>query len=1259
MKTKTAHTLALFLSYAMIATLPVTSLAATYTKNDTTTLALPGDWSGTPTTADACSYSTGSTIALSNSLNQTLGGNLSISNLVTTQLQPIVIKADGYTLTLSSPANAGGAGGTCAIEQGGNSAYMTTLNCPITLAANATFRNSGGGWLTLKGAIGETGGAKSLVLMAATSNGQPGSYWLTGANAYSGGTYIGRLATAATFGSGTLVVLGSSATLGASGSALSVYAASNGTVLDLGGTSQTLGAVGFGSGTGANGPTVQNGSISGTSFSGCGVIDVNLTGTGLYTLNNNTQRLILSGNNTYSGGTTITLGTFHATKPSALPLSGTISIAASASAILAINAGGTGEWGASDLTSLLTYGSLTVGANGVLAIDTTGGDFSYSAAIAGPSPANLALTKLGPNTLTLTGANTYQKVTTINRGSLTVDNTAGGSLSSLSPLTFTGTGSFAYNTASTSQSLGALTLSGGEGTVQLARSGTATLTLASLAARTAGKTANLSFNGGTPSSSDGIQFTSGTTAGFMNQGIFYNGADFAYMDGANTFVRAPIYGTDAGFAVADTITPDTHVKATTTPAALNNITNNTINLAGSGVGLTINGGQTLTLANGGLIKAGGGSAGTISGGNIQTTDSLRDLVIRTDTSSDSLTVSSALGASAASRTGSLTASSPIVTGLSSTSDLYVGMTVLVGVNNASAFAANLPWTTIKTIDSGSQITLNNNFAPATGSYTLYFGGNALTKSGAGTVTLSSANNNVNVNLNGGQLNINDAAALGFAVDPAIVTGGNYGSPTTLTINEGTTIDNTSGGPIATRRYHSVWNGSFTFVGSSDLLFSSGGGGITIPNDITVTTATLDKTLKCGSGIYQTMARLTKKGPGTLQIDANGSQALMGGLNVYEGVYATSLAFSYWNSLCAGPIFLGDPESGNSRNAVIDCVRVSQQNSSITVNAGSSGTLAILSDASMSLQSLLKLNNNLTLATPSGQTLSQLGLISGTGNLNIGVPSGGLTNITVYGVSKSLNNVGTVRLMNENTFTGNTVVNSGTLNLYNSLALQNSILDTATSATNKITLLNGLTTLTLGGLSGGKNMGVASGEMFATSSSYYSNITNLTLNPSVEQTPSYSGIIKDGAAGMNLVKTGAGTQTLAGANAYTGTTVIKAGTLKLGASNVLPDTAITLSGGTLDADIYSDTLGPLTVNGSSTLNIGSGGTLVFADSSATTWSGPVNITGNFVESSSVKFGTTSGGLTAEQLALLTVNGNKATLNSEGYVYVPRGLVIMFQ
>ncbi len=1008
-----------------------TAPAATLYKANTTNLVNAADWTNNlaPGVTDTCSYYTGSTIALTNSVNQTLGGNLSISNLYTAQLQPILIKADGNTLTLNATNDAGfGTAGTCAIDQSSGSTSMTIINCPITLAGNATFRNSGGGWLTLGGAIGETGGSKSLVLMAATSNGQPGSFGLMGVNSYSGGTYIGRLATATTTGSGTLVVLGSSATLGASGSALTMSASGNGTILDLGGTTQTLGAVNFGSAS-----TVQNGTLNGTNFSGYGVIFANLGGSGApYTLNNNNQRLILSGNNTYTGGTTNTAGTLLASKPGALPLTGTINLSGGANSILAINAGGTGQWGSSDLTSLLTYGSLIVSSSATLGIDTTGGNFSYGSAIAGPTPANLALTKQGPNTLTLTGANTYQKVTTINRGTLLVDNTAGGSLYSSSPLTFTGSGIFNYNTASTAQGLGALTLSGGEGTVQLTRSGTATLTFASLAARTVGKTANFSFNGNTPSATDGIKLT-GVTADFINQGTFYNGMDFAYQDSSRNFLRSPVYGTDSGFTTTNTITSGTHTLLTASPAAQNSIGLNTLKLAGNGINWTNNASQVLTLTNGGILSCGGNTTNTISGGYVQTMTN-QDLVVRADSASDALTLNSIGGAAVPPQNGTFTTNTAVITGLTSTNNMYVGMTVLMQVR--AAFGANTPSTTIKSIDSATQITVNNNFALPSGTSNLFFGGNALTKSGAGTLTLTGTNTFVNVNLNGGQLNINSTNALGIGTLPSV--GGNQNLPGTFTINEGTTIDNTSGAALTTANYNLTLNGSFTFVGSSDLWFAGASiGTLAIPNDLTITTVTLGKTLKLGPGLPASGARLTKAGPGTLQYDANGSMAIMGGLNVYEGVFASSLGNSYWNSLAAGPMFLGDSAAGNSHNAVIDLVNCSQQGSSITVNAGSIGTLAFFCDGSPALESLLVLNNNLTLAVPSGQNLNCNGLITGSGNLNIGVPSGGLASFTVFGVTKSLTNVGTIKLSNVNSFTGNTIINSGTLALGSLGSINNS------------------------------------------------------------------------------------------------------------------------------------------------------------------------------------------------------------------------------
>ena len=138
----------------------------------------------------------------------------------------------------------------------------------------------------------------------------------------------------------------------------------------------------------------------------------------------------------------------------------------------------------------------------------------------------------------------------------------------------------------------------------------------------------------------------------------------------------------------------------------------------------------------------------------------------------------------------------------------------------------------------------------------------------------------------------------------------------------------------------------------------------------------------------------------------------------------------------------------------------------------------------------------------------------------------------------------------NTYTGDTTVLGGILVLGESLSIRNSALDTQVSITGDAD--NGLragidgtgvTTLTIGGLKGDKNFA----DVFTTTTGGYSGLTALTLNPGSSVTNNFSGDIGDGAGAMTLTKTGAGTQTLSGANSYTGATTISAGTLALGAS----------------------------------------------------------------------------------------------------------------
>ncbi len=109
----------------------------------------------------------------------------------------------------------------------------------------------------------------------------------------------------------------------------------------------------------------------------------------------------------------------------------------------------------------------------------------------------------------------------------------------------------------------------------------------------------------------------------------------------------------------------------------------------------------------------------------------------------------------------------------------------------------------------------------------------------------------------------------------------------------------------------------------------------------------------------------------------------------------------------------------------------------------------------------------------------------------------------------------------------------------------------------------------------------------------------------------SGIIADnGANALAVTKDGANTWALSGLNTYTGATTINAGTLSLGANNVLPDgTAVTVNvSGTLDLNGYSDTIGSLNGIGTVTNNAAGWETLTLGDAGDSSFSGTIKEAG---------------------------------------------------
>ncbi|MEY2495804.1 MAG: hypothetical protein QOJ45_2296 [Verrucomicrobiota bacterium] len=142
-----------------------------------------------------------------------------------------------------------------------------------------------------------------------------------------------------------------------------------------------------------------------------------------------TGDLILSGNNTYTGGTTINAGTIRA--------GSTTAIGPAASAALAFGSGSTGKFQlfGFDTTVVGFNSNATVGTpvveNGAagtatLTVDGTGIN-TFAGVLRDGTTGILALTKSGNGTLTLKGTNTYTGDTQINGGDLRFD--SGGTVS--------------------------------------------------------------------------------------------------------------------------------------------------------------------------------------------------------------------------------------------------------------------------------------------------------------------------------------------------------------------------------------------------------------------------------------------------------------------------------------------------------------------------------------------------------------------------------------------------------------------------------------------------------------------------------------------------------------------------------------------------------------------------------------------------------------------------------------------------------------
>ena len=293
------------------------------------------------------------------------------------------------------------------------------------------------------------------------------------------------------------------------------------------------------------------------------------------------------------------------------------------------------------------------------------------------------------------------------------------------------------------------------------------------------------------------------------------------------------------------------------------------------------------------------------------------------------------------------------------------------------------------------------------------------------------------------------------------------------------------------------------------------------------------------------------------------------------------------------------------------------NSNASTNAGDI-TLGAVTASSYSL----------TLSTGSGVSGADVAGTSftGTGSLNLqnigGTASftGGIT-AADFTIANTVNNVSL-------TGTGGTVTNAITFNNTGSLTLgsagntQTYTAGITATAPSSITtagtlVMGGSTTLgdsdTLVTLGSATTLSAVAGGTITLGSNIQASNIGLTISGAGNTV--IATVIDIGSG--TLTKSGAGTLTLSGTNTYTGTTTVSAGTLALGASDVISNSsALTVNGGTLALGSHSDTVGAVTIgsNGgsiTSTTGVLTGTSYTFNNTSAATVSailaGSVNLT----------------------------------------------------
>ena len=938
------------------------------------------------------------------------------------------------------------------------------------------------------------------------------------------------------FGNGTLTKLGAGTlTLTANNTVTGLITISNGTIeVGNGGTSGSIA-----------GDVVDHGSLvfnRSDDIAYDGVISGNGTLTKL-----GAGTLTLTNDNTFTGLTTISAGTLQIG-----------------------NAGTTG----SVAGNILDNAAL---------IFNRSNDITYAGVISG----NGTVTKLGDQSLFLTGANTYTGLTTISNGTLQIGNagTTGsiaGNIADNASLIFNRSDSLTY----------AADISG-NGSMSKLVAGPLTLTGAN------------TLTGGTTISNGTLQIGNGGTIGSIT-GPIEDDASLIFNRSNNITFAAPIAGdgtvTQIGAGTLILTANNTYTGLTTISAGTLQIGNNTA--TGSIAGNVVDHGALVFNRSDEFAYD-----GAISGNGTLTKLGIGILTLTGDNTYTGLTTISAgiLQIGNAGTTGSVAGNILDNTALifNRSNDItYAGVisgagTVTKGGDQLLTLTGNNTYTGITTITAG---TLQIGNGSATGSIAANIADNAallfnrsdslsyagaisgngtVTKLGAGTLTLTGASTFTGgTTISAGTLQLGNGTTTGTVTSPieddaALLFNHSNSFTFAAPISGIGTLNKLGAGTL-------ILLANNTYTG----LTTISAGALQIGNNTTTGTITgniLDQTslifnrsdnvtydavisgigtlTKLGAGTLvltgdNTFTGLTTVSAGTLQIGNGGTSGIVAG-NILDN---TALVFDRTGSLTYAGVISGSGTVSKIGDQTLTLTGASTFTGLTTI---SNGTLQI-GNAGATGSIAANILDNASLLFNRSDSLSYAGAISGSGTL------------TKLGA-------GTLTLTGASTFTGGTTISAGTLQLGNGTTtgtVTSPIEDDAallfnhsnnftfaapisgTGTLNKLgagtltltanNTFTGLTTISAGALQIGNNTttGTITGNVLDQASLIFNRSDNAD----------YEGVI---AGSGTLTKLGAGTLTLAGDNTFTGLTTVSAGTLQIGegggsgnlAGNILNNAAL--------------------------------------------------------------------------------------------------------